>query len=167
MQKKKRKTLARILVVAPLLLVTYILQSMVFTHLPIFGAKPLLLPVAVCGVALFDGAAAGGIFGILAGILCDMSFNEPAITFTLLLTAVGVGVGLLSETILVRGFPSFLLVTLGALLVCAFVQMFPLLFFRGVPFSPLLDTGVRQTLSSLVFTIPMYYLSRFVSRALS
>lgn len=166
MRKINKKTLAKILIVVPFLLVLYILQSMVFTHITLWGVKPLLLPLAVAGVALFDGAFAGGIFGIFAGVLCDMSFNQPTIAFTLVLTFLGIGIGFIADTLLVRGFPSYLLISFFTLLVCSLIQMFPLMFFYGVPFGPLFYTATRQVIYSLIFTIPMYYLTRFVSRVM-
>lgn len=166
MRKLGKKAVARVLIVVPFLLILYILQGMVFTHMPLWGVKPLLLPLAVAGVALFDGAFVGGIFGIFAGMLCDMSFNQPTIAFTLILTFLGIWLGFLAETLLVRGFPSYLFLSFSTLLICSLGQMFPLMFMHGVPFGPLFDTAIRQILYSLVFAIPMYYLTRFVSRVL-
>lgn len=166
MHKINRKVFAKIFIVVPFLLILYILQGMIFTHITLWGVKPLLLPLAVAGVALFDGAFAGGVFGIFAGMLCDMSFNEPTIAFTLILTFLGICMGFASETVLIHGFPSYLLLSFCALFVCSLTQMFPLMFFRGVPFISLFDIALRQIIYSLIFTVPMYYLTRFVGRVM-
>ena len=60
----------------------YIFQSMVFTYIPIDGIVPILLPIAVVGIATFEGASQAGGYGLLAGMLCDVSFNQPVIIMT-------------------------------------------------------------------------------------
>lgn len=165
MQKNSKKIIVRVLVILPYLLFLYILQGMVFPRLPVFGSVPLLLPMAVVGIAIYGGRISGGAFGLLAGMLCDLSFNQPTIQFTLILTFLGLFIGYLSDTVIVTGFPSYIVCSLGVLLVSGFFQAFRPLFFESAPFRPLLSIGLRQTVVSLLFVIPMYYLNRFVSRA--
>jgi rod shape-determining protein MreD len=162
--RPKRDFIIKLMFRILLLLSVYILQAMVFPYLPLWGVTPVLLPMVVVGVALFEGYVTGGIFGIFAGILCDMSFNQPTIMFTLVLTGVGLLVGLMSDTVLARGFPSFLLCSILALMITAFFQMFGLLFYENVPLASLIDTALYQTLYSIIFSIPMYYASRAISR---
>ena len=166
MWKRRQRALIKILIVVPYMLVLYILQAMVFPYLRIGGAAPLILPLTVSGAALFNGRVPGGVMGIFAGMLCDMSFNQPTIVFTITLAIAGILLGALSDSLLVRGFPSYFLCSVGILVLCTFVQMVPLLFFRQVALAPLLDTAWRQLLYSVVFILPMYYLSRFVSRVI-
>ena len=84
--QRKKKRLTALLLYVPLLLIAYLLQDTVFSELPIGGARPLILPVAVVGAAMFGGRLRGGVFGLCAGILCDVSLCRPAVLFTLLLT---------------------------------------------------------------------------------
>ena len=142
----------------------YILQALIFTRLPIAGTKPLLFPTAVVGVALFGGTVRGGVFGLFAGILCDMSFNHPPIVFTIFLTLTGLIVGMLAERILMNGFPSFLFCSVIILLLTGFIQMFSQLFFYGAPFFALCKTAIFQMLYSLILIIPIYYASKSVGR---
>lgn len=104
--------------------------------------------------------------GIICGILCDLSFNEPAILFTLVLTFTGLVIGYLSDTVLITGFPSYLILSFICLVIFSFIQMFSPLFFMGQPFMSLFDTAWRQTAASLILTIPMYYITRFISRVI-
>lgn len=164
-KRKKSKIPVRLLIMTPYLLVLYVLQAMVFPRFPVMGAKPLLLPIAVAGTALFGGHVAGGAMGLAAGMLCDLSFNQPTYQFTVVLTLAGLLVGVLSDTVLVQGFPSYLMCAVGMLVVCAVFQVFPMMFFHGAAFAPLLRVALAQTLYSLVFAIPLYYLARFVNRA--
>ena len=79
----------RWLVYLALAAVCYLLQACVFSRMPILGAGPLILPVAVACVALWEGADRGALFGLLAGVLCDAAMGRPAVMYTLLLTALG------------------------------------------------------------------------------
>lgn len=146
------------------IVVMYILQSMVFTYLPINGIFPVLLPVAVAGIATFEGSSRGGGYGLLAGMLCDISFNQPVIVMTVILTLAGIFVGFLSETIMARGFPTYFISCLGTLLLTSFVSMFSLLFFSGVDIGALMRIGLMQTLYSMLFTFPVYFVVRALGR---
>jgi hypothetical protein len=146
------------------IVVVYILQSMVFTYIPIDGIIPVLLPTAVVGIATFEGSSRGGGYGLLAGMLCDVSFNQPVIVMTVVLTLVGIVVGILSETIMARGFPSFFLCCIGALILTSFVSMFSLLFFSGVDVKALFEIGYKQTLYSMIFIFPIYFAARSLGR---
>jgi len=163
MRKNKRR-LAALLLYVLLLLIAYLLQDSVFSELPIGGAKPLILPVAVVGAAMLGGRVRGGVFGLCAGVLCDVALCRPAVLFTLLLTLAGIAVGALFETVLARGFLSFLLCCAALLLLSAFCQMFGLLFFSGQKLLPLLAAAGYQTLYSLFFTVPVYLLVRLAGR---
>ena len=154
----------RIIIHAAVLLLLYVLQVMIFSRLRIFSIAPLLLPLAVVGVGLFEGPSWGGFYGLAAGILSDVAYFNSVVLFTLLLTAIGMGVGLLSTYLLSRGFPSYFLCCVAGLVVIALFQLFPLLVFYRTPPVPLLLVGAGQTLYSLAFVIPLYFLSRSVGK---
>ena len=124
----------------------------------------MLLPIAVAGIATFEGSSRGGGYGLLAGALCDISFNQPVFVMTVTLTLVGIVIGMLSETVMAKGFPTFFLGSLAALILTAFVSLFSLLFFNNVDVSTLLRTAARQTLYSMIFTIPLYFIVRSLGR---
>jgi rod shape-determining protein MreD len=149
------------------IIIVYILQSMIFTYIPIGGVYPVLLPIAVVGIATFEGSFRGGGYGLLAGMLCDVSFNQPAAVMTVALTAVGIVVGVLSETIMARGFPTYFLCCIAVLVLTSFISMFSLVFFANVEFSALLQTGVLQGLYSLIFALPIYPVVRLLGRKVS
>jgi len=164
MSRATKATLIKLLTHTLFLAVLYVLQSMVFSRLRIFGASPLIIPLAVVGVAIFQGAGWGGGFGIAAGVMCDIAFSETTILFTVLLTILGSAVGLLADFFLARGFPSFLLCCVISLLIIAFLQMFSFLMFYDVDKIILLRTGLLQTLYSCLFVLPVYNISRRLSR---
>jgi len=143
-----------------LLLLVYILQGMIFPHLRFSITIPLLLPLVSTGTAVYQGRDAGGLVGLFAGIFCDISFNQPVGLFTVLLTIGGIFIGVLADTVMARGFATFMICCTIVLAVSAFAQMFPLLLFEGVPPAPLLMLALRQTLYSLLFAVPIWFFVR-------
>ena len=148
---------------ALILILLYILQTDVFTHLKISCACPLALPLAAVGFGLFDGGLTGGLWGLAAGILCDVSVGSGG-GFTVLLTLAGFFSGFLSEFLLAKGFPSFLTLSAATLLLCAFIQAAPAVAYRGMPLSSAAAAALIQTLYSLIFVLPVYWVSRGISR---
>jgi hypothetical protein len=63
-----------------------------------------------------------------------------------------------------RGFPSFFLCCIGALILTSFVSMFSLLFFSGVDVKALFEIGYKQTLYSMIFIFPIYFAARSLGR---
>jgi len=166
MSDASKRHLIRALLHAGVLLSLYVLQTMVFSRpqLRFFGVTPLILPLAVIGVGLFEGPTWGGVFGLAAGVLCDVAFSNSTVLFTVLLTGLGMGIGLSSHYLLRRGMPSYLLCSVAALTVISFFQMFTLLVYFGQSPLALLRVAVLQNLYSLLFVLPLYYLSRKLGR---
>ena len=164
MTRERKQTVRTVIIYAVFLIIVYILQAEVFTRIRILGCIPALLPLAAVGVAMLEGSGRGSVFGLFAGILCDVSFNQPAALMTLTLTLVGWIVGRLAETVVRRGFLAFIVVSFCALLLVSFVQMFGQLFFEHAPAGALLKTALGQTLVTLIFTLPMYPVLKYLSR---
>ena len=164
MTKINRIVIVTILLHALLILTVYVFQGMIFPFLRLGGLVPLLLPIVSTGVAVYEGRIAGGIAGIFAGILCDVSFNEPVGFFTVLLTLSGLIVGTLADTILTRGLVTFYLSCAAVLAVTALFQMFPFMFLERVPLAPLLTTAINQTSYSLVMAFPIWFFVRALGK---
>ena len=161
----KRRTLIVSFILHALLLTTvFIFQGMIFPYLRLAGLSPLHLPLVSTGVAVYEGRFAGGVTGIFAGILCDISLNQPVGMFTVLLTLTGLFIGTLADTVITRGFAMLFLSSAIVLVISAAVQMFPLVFFVGVPIQQLLPTALWQTAYSLVFTFPIWFFVRALGR---
>lgn len=156
MSKIRRKNLILDIVqYGVLLLVLYILQGLVF---PWFrtGIVPLLLCSAAAGAAHFEGSVRGGVFGLFAGILMDLSLGKPLLVFTLTLTIMGLLLGILGEAFFTKRFISYIFSNIIILVVAAFIQMFSLLFFSTVSVWHLIFTAIMQTIVSLIFAVPLY-----------
>jgi len=164
MSDSTKNLIIRIVIHGVILLVLYVAQAMVFPHLRIWNVAPLILPLAVVGVGLFEGPTWGGWFGTAAGILSDVAFSDSTVLFTVILAAAGLLVGLASEYLLSRGFPSYLVCSALVLVLIAFSQMFGLLVFRRESPLVLLQVAGLQSLYSLVFALPLYYVARRLGR---
>ena len=158
------RSVLKVAAYACLLFVLYILQSMVFPYFKTLGTKPLIIPVAVMCLALFEGPVKAGIFGVFAGIFCDFSFNQPAIQFTVFMTVMGLAAGYLFQTVLATGFPSFCACTAVALVICALVQSFGLVFYSGADILAVLKGIILKTGYSIIFTFPIYLIVKWINR---
>lgn len=161
---KRRSLVVSIILHAILIMAVYILQGIIFPYLRLFGFVPLILPIVSTGVAVYEGRYAGGIAGIFAGILCDISFNEPAGVFTVLLTMSGLLIGMLADTVMTRGFATYLISCILVFAASAFAQMFPLMFFENVPPRPLLMTALWQTAYSFLFVFILWFFVRALGK---
>jgi len=162
---KKKEITSSIILHALLLITVYIFQGAIFPFIPIGGFIPLLLPVVVTGIALYEGRYTGGLSGLFAGILCDISFNQPVGTFTVFLTVVGLGVGILSDTVVLSGFMTYYFGCAAVLIISAFVQMTPIVALpNNIPTAVLMGTAIGQTIYSLILAFPIWFLVRALGR---
>jgi rod shape-determining protein MreD len=81
-----------------LVLVTAVLlQVSVLSQVTIFGGRANLIPLAVAALALYGGSIAGALAGFGAGLLLDLALGMSLGGSSLVLTAVGYGVGRFAE----------------------------------------------------------------------
>ena len=156
---KKQTLFISIVLHALLLTAVYILQGVIFPFLRINGLVPLMLPIVSTGIALYEGRYTGGVSGLFAGILCDISFNQPVGVFTVFLTFSGLLVGTLADTVILRGFVTYFISCAIVLLGSAFVQLFPLIALpdQNIPLQAIISTTIQQTIYSLIFALPIWF----------
>jgi len=164
--KKRRILIISILLHTLLLVTVYVFQGAILPFMRLGGLVPLLLPVASTGVALYEGRDIGGLTGLFAGVLCDISFNEPIGAFTVLLTLTGLCIGALSDAAIVPGFVTYYLSCFAVLIASTFVQMFPLIVLQNIPVQLLMATAIQQNIYSLVLALPIWFFVRALGRRL-
>ncbi len=142
------------------LLGALILQNVIFSHVAPLGVRAMFMPALVTAVALFEGGRTGGVFGLAAGIVTDLFFAGQSVMFTVLFPVIGFVTGFLVDFFLNRRLLTYVILTVPALLLAAFVQMFSLLFYRGQNSFALWWTALLQTLWSVPFIFPAYYLCK-------
>ena len=138
-----------------LLLLVVILELSAFSQIGIFGGHADLVVLAVAGVAYYGGSVAGSAAGFTAGFLLDLLTGATMGASSLVLTAVGYGVGRYKE---VRD-PShgLLPIPVGAAATAAWVTAFAAV-------SLMLDIGARVSplvLRDMVVTVLLNALLAF------
>ena len=144
--------------VGGLLLIAVILQVSMLNQLPIFDGYADIVVLVVAAVAYYGGSVAGSAAGFSAGLLLDLLTGTTMGASSLVLTAVGYGVGRFRE---VRD-PShgLLPVVVGTLATAAWVVAFAavaLMLDIGARVSPLvLRDMVMTILLNAVLALPVF-----------
>ena len=144
--------------VGGLLLIAVILQVSMLNQLPIFDGYADIVVLVVAAVAYYGGSVAGSAAGFSAGLLLDLLTGTTMGASSLVLTAVGYGVGRFRE---VRD-PShgLLPVVVGTLATAAWVVAFAavaLMLDIGARVSPLVLRDMIMTiLLNAVLALPVF-----------
>lgn len=152
--------------VGGLLLIAVILQVSMLNQLPIFDGYADIVVLVVAAVAYYGGSVAGSAAGFSAGLLLDLLTGTTMGASSLVLTAVGYGVGRFRE---VRD-PShgLLPVVVGTLATAAWVVAFAavaLMLDIGARVSPLVLRDMIMTiLLNAVLALPVFTGCRKVLR---
>ena len=141
---------------AVFLLLTLVLQNMVFPRIRPLGVCPMVLPAAVVAVGMFEGASWGAIFGLVLGIFADMDYVENTVMFTLLPPALAFFAGFVSQFFINRRFFAYMGAAFAACLITAAVQMVGTAASDGWSAS-MLVTVALQTLWSLPPAVLVYF----------
>lgn len=116
MNRKRWIYFAKYLIYAGILFVLYVLQTSL-DFIGVFDVKPNLVAPAAIGIAVFEGEFLGGLYGALAGVLCDLGgFNLFGFNAIILLISC-VGVGLLIIYMLRPTVINYVLLAAGILLI--------------------------------------------------
>lgn len=142
-----------------LLLAALILQASVCNRIPIFGVTPLLLPVAVACVAMMGSAESGAILGLAGGLLACLCGDSRAFVIPAM-TLAGALAGGLCSLYFTRSLLPALLMAAIALLLCELPACLLQCYLGRAPLSALWRVLLPELLYSLLYTFPLYWLSR-------
>lgn len=154
----------RAFVFAGLLLATIFVQNIILSRIEIFGVKAMIVPITVAAIGFFGGGIWGGVYGIIAGVITDMGLNSASIMMTVLFPVLGFFAGALPMFFMSRRLSSFIIVSLGALAITAFCQMFRYLVFENTAVGAVLLTAGLQVLWAVPFIFAIYYPCRALSK---
>ena len=134
----------------------------------IFGAKPALLVCVALTIAVYERELPAMIFGMIAGVLSDLSYSNGIGLFAITLTVVCFIVGYAANNLIVATFLNFLLyaaITVGLIFMLYFLVRFviPGVEDRWAYFQAHLLSRMVQT---FVMAVPFYWLNRLIYRKL-
>ncbi len=139
------------------LLLIFLVEVALLSQFPIDGVCPLLLPLAVTGVAVLEGGFCGANFGMVAGLLWAGATAGGHGMQIFFLTMVGLLTGIAAQYVLNQGFLSYLLCGTIALLSLTGWEVGIRLFIRFAPMGQLLPVAYTQFFYSMAFS-PLVYL---------
>ncbi len=149
-----------------LLLLTVVLQLSAVSQLVVLGGNADLVPLLVAAVAYYAGSVAGCATGFAAGLLLDLAVGGTMGASSLVLTAVGYGVGRFRE--LRDPSHGLLPVLVGALATAAWVVAYAAVSFMldvGADVSPLIFRDMLvTTLLNALLALPVFAASRKLLR---
>lgn len=144
------------------LLPVWVAEAFVFSHYPIFGIKPMLLPLAAVAVATLEGPSGGAGFGLAVGVLFDAYQGTLPGVFTLVLTGMGLCSGLLCRYFLRQNLVGCFLCSLMTLAAIDVLRILARLLGRVASPSLLLTLAGKEILLSLCFVPLVFPLFRWV-----
>ena len=140
-----------------------VVQAAVLQRFTLWGVIPFLYPLIAALPATFEGPAAGTVYALAAGVLCDLLLPSPIPCFyTLILPLVGLAAGLLSQSLIPAGYLCSAAAALPAYLLTGIFHCI-VLWAQGHPvWGAAMSVTLRELCVSLLWSLPMTWLFRRV-----
>lgn len=146
------------------LLPVWFADGFLFSALPLWGVRPMLLPLAAMAVATLEGATAGAGFGLAVGMLFDAVVPGTPGVMTFVLSVLGFLAGMLARYVLWQNLVGCLLCSVMALVGIDALRILSRLLLGTAPLGPMLELAGKEILWSLCFVPLVYLLFRWVFR---
>lgn len=135
----------------------WVLEAYLLSALPLFGVKPMLLPLCAVAVATLEGTSGGAGFGLAVGVLFDATHpGVPGVTI-ILMALLGLGLGLLAQYVLRQDLVGCLICSVLALAVIDALRIFWRLLLNAAPLGGMLVLAGKEIAWSMCFA-PLVYL---------
>ena len=142
-----------------------VVQAAVLQRFTLWGVIPFLYPLIAALPATFEGPAAGTVYALAAGVLCDLLLPSPIPCFyTLIFPLVGLSAGLLSESLIPAGYLCSAAASLPAYLLTGVFHCIVLWATGHAAWTAGLSVTLRELCVSLPWSLPMAWLFRKVYR---
>lgn len=143
----------------------FLLQGFLLQYLTIFGAMPFLYLVPVALLAMFEGPLSGSLYGLVLGVLFDLTIAGPIPCFyTLILPLAGLCAGLISQNLLPAGLLCSLVDTVAVFVMTDVFHCLVLALAGKAAWTAGALTALRETGATLPFVLLAYPLFRTVFR---
>lgn len=154
----RRELLLKWLAYGIALVVVAVLNYAILIYLPF--AIPLLLPIAAIAAGTLEGAKFGAGHGIAAGILMA-SIAHGSIILIPVLAIVGWLAGLLAQYVLRRDLIGHIICCIAFMALWELAQVLFYYLTHTAPFPVLIRVALPELLWTLLFSFPVYCISRF------
>ena len=142
-----------------------VVQAAVLQRFTLWGVIPFLYPLIAALPATFEGPAAGTVYALAAGVLCDLRLPSPIPCFyTLIFPLVGLSAGLLSQSLIPAGYLCSAVASLPAYLLTGVFHCIVLWATGHAAWTAGLSVTLRELCVSLPWSLPMAWLFRKVYR---
>lgn len=138
------------------LLPVWFAEAFLLSAIPLFGIKPMLLPLAAVAVATLEGAVGGAGFGLAVGALMDATLPGFPGVLVVLMTLLGLGAGLLSRYVLRQNLVGCFLCSMMTLCLIDLGRVASRLVTGAAPLPALLSLAGKEILWSMCF-VPLVY----------
>ena len=146
------------------LLPVWFLEAYLFSRYPLFGVKPMLLPLCAVAVATLEGATAGAGFGLAVGLLFDAMDPGAPGAMIFVMALLGLGAGLLAQYVLRQDLIGCFLCSALALVAMDALRVAVRLLMGTAPLRAMLELAGREILWSICFVPLVYLIFRWVFR---
>ena len=146
------------------LLPVWFLEAHLLSRYPLFGVKPMLLPLCAVAVATLEGATAGAGFGLAVGLLFDAMDPGAPGAMIFVMALLGLGAGLLAQYVLRQDLIGCFLCSALALVAMDALRVAVRLLMGTAPLRAMLELAGREILWSICFVPLVYLIFRWVFR---
>lgn len=160
----RRDFIHKWLVYALGLLPVWLLDAYILPRYPLYGASPMLLPLAVAAVAVLEGAYSGTGFGLGVGLLWELAYPGGFGGLVFFLALAGMAMGGVSQYALSQTFVGCLICAAGTVGLLELLRIARGLLRNMAPLSALLEAAAPEFLWSLAWTPLIWLLFRAVYR---
>lgn len=160
----RRDFIHKWLVYALGLLPVWLLDAYILPRYPLYGASPMLLPLAAAAVSVLEGAYSGTGFGLGVGLLWEAAYPGGFGGLVFFLALAGMAMGAVSQYALSQTFVGCLICAAGTVGLLELLRIARGLLTNAAPLSALLEAAAPEFLWSLAWTPLVWLLFRAVYR---
>lgn len=160
----RRDLIHKWLVYALGLLPVWLLDAYILPRYPLYGASPMLLPLAAAAVAVLEGAYSGTGFGLGVGLLWELAYPGGFGGLVFFLALAGMLMGAVSQYALSQSFIGCLICAAGTVGLLELLRIARGLLTDAAPLSALLEAAAPEFLWSVAWTPLVWLLFRAVHR---
>lgn len=142
--------------------VVWAAETLLLNRLPIFGVIPVLLPLAAVAVGLWEGTAAGAVFGLCLGIFADAIYPGLPGGMTAGLCVMGWLTGAMIQYRLRQNLPGYLICAVASMTALELFRALSALLSRLGPAQLIFSLAGRELACSLLYAIPVYLLFKLL-----